>query len=57
VELTDLPPVPPVALAARVREGGAGEVTETVLEVLRSNLSHGAAPTPPEISAPTASKV
>ncbi|HEY0277652.1 MAG TPA: LysR substrate-binding domain-containing protein [Solirubrobacterales bacterium] len=46
VELSDLPPAPPVALAARVREGGAGEVTETVLEVLRSNLAGVPAATP-----------
>lgn len=44
VEVTDLPPAPPIALAARVREGAGGEATETVLEVLRRTLAGGRRP-------------
>ena len=38
-ERFDLPSAPPIDLAARIREGADPEVTETVLDVLRSTLT------------------
>jgi DNA-binding transcriptional LysR family regulator len=54
VELVDLPPAPSVALASRVRDGTAGDVTETVLDVLRSSLAADPPPTSSAIAVPTA---
>ena len=42
VERFDLPSAPSINLAARIREGADPEVTETVLDVLRSTLSTAA---------------
>ena len=46
VERFDLPSAPSINLAARIREGADPEVTETVLDVLRSTLSAAAAALP-----------
>jgi DNA-binding transcriptional LysR family regulator len=42
VERLDLPSAPSISLAARIREGADPEVTETVMDVLRSTLSTAA---------------
>jgi DNA-binding transcriptional LysR family regulator len=46
VERFDLPSAPSINLGARIREGADPEVTETVLDVLRSTLSAAAAALP-----------
>jgi DNA-binding transcriptional LysR family regulator len=46
VELTELPPAPPIHLSARVRRGAEGAATDAVLEVLSDTLSPSVAEDP-----------
>lgn len=44
VELHELPPAPPIPIAARVRTGAEEPITATVMDVLRATLALAAAP-------------